>query len=94
MLHRHHSVPHSLYLALSLPLSLCLSIYLSLTFVPSPAQVTRSHFLGALRGLTPSSQREGINPARPLPPHLSALLSDSLATMSEALQVLSPLLSP
>lgn len=50
-------------------------------------QVNRSHFLGALRGLTPSSQREGINPARPLPPHLSALLSDSLAVMSETLQV-------
>ncbi|CAM9884431.1 unnamed protein product, partial [Hapterophycus canaliculatus] len=50
-------------------------------------KVTRSHFLGALRGLTPSSQREGINPARPLPPHLSALLSDSLAAVSETLQV-------
>ncbi|CAM9878639.1 unnamed protein product, partial [Ectocarpus fasciculatus] len=53
-------------------------------------KVTRSHFLGALRGLTPSSQREGINPARPLPPHLSALLSDSLAVMSETLQVQFP----
>lgn len=50
-------------------------------------QVTRSHFLGALLSLTPSSQREGINPARPLPPHLSALLSDSLEVMSETLKV-------
>ncbi|CAM9995195.1 unnamed protein product, partial [Laminaria digitata] len=53
-------------------------------------QVTRPHFLGALRGLTPSSQREGINPARPLPPHLSALLSPYLASMAETLQVQFP----
>ena len=58
---------------------------------PSKVKVEKLDFVAAMRHLSPSSQRGSITQARPLPPHLRPLLSNSLSSMLRGLAVQFPL---
>ena len=58
---------------------------------PSKVKVEKLDFVAAMRHLSPASHRGSITQARPLPPHLRPLRSDSLSSILRGLTVQFPL---